>query len=923
MSERVETTLRWVGDLPWWVGVPLAAIVAIAGFVVYRRDVHGMAWWMRSLLPLLRASTVFMIVATLSGPVLHHRKTIGQLAKLWVFMDGSQSMTLTDASMDTGRKVLILQRLGLLKSDVIKTDLPNAAESLAEAQGAAERALGIAAIEADQWRQLTDEFASRVEEARGYLSGAIETERDERLKRDLLDGVKQVAKLSLQDIDARNKALREFAKLSEQAQRWQGELRELFEKSLGSQLTEQSSPLRAALNQFEALPRWQRIQALLLEGEPEKKVIDRLAQNYEVQLVMLDGHGAKSVWQPTARESTPPQALPQPNAAFTDLASGLKAGADGKQADQRGAVIMFSDGQHNDGESPIEAAKVLGGKGTPIFPIGIGSHSRPRDLAIVKAGGPESVFYEDRYRGEVVLKDDVPVGQAFTITIRDGDKVVWEQELLSENKPLRRVPFDFSVKELAEPRQRAAAATAGGAEITGFPIELNVSVSPAEGERELKNNESSLRFRAITQKRRILIVDGRPRWETRYLRNMFERDEQWEVNAVVAGGRGTESGFARGDKLEQLPTEQAKLDAYDLIFFGEVPRNLWKGDELQWIREFVEKRGGAIVFIDGSRGYLADYKDTPIAPLFPVEFGRGVGVRDGITRVALTERATQLAAFALSPERELNLETWSKLQAPHWLANISPLPGSETLLEAEVNGQKVPASVARPFGAGKVYYQAFDDSWRWRYEVADLWHVKFWNQIANFTAEPPFSVRDKFVSLDAGAVTYQPGQSADLRVRLRDGEGRPVSNATVDAVLLKDGQKVATIRLAADEAGGGLFRGRTAALEPGAYEVAVESAAIPESQLKARTNFKVEPRETGELTQLAMNEDLLRQMANVSGGKYLREENFDRVLEYLAPMTQGRVVESDTILWQSWWWFAPIIGSLTAEWILRKRAGML
>lgn len=923
MNERMETSLRWIGDLPWWVGVPLAAIVAVAGLIFYRRDVHGMTFWMRSLLPLLRASTVFMIVVMLSGPVLHHRKTIGQLAKLWVFLDGSQSMTLTDASMDTGRKVLILQRLGLLKSDVVKTDLPMAAEALAEAQGAAERALSITAVEADQWKELTDDFAARVEEARGYLSGSIETERDERLKRDLLDGVKDVAKKSLQDIDARNKALKDISDLGDKARRWQEELRELFEKSLSAQLNDPASPLRTALSQFEALPRWQRVQALLLEGESSKKTIGRLTQNYDVQLVMLDGHGAKAVWQPTARDSVPPQSLPQPTADFTDLASGLKASVDGKQPNQRGAIIVFSDGQHNDGESPVEAAKVLGGKGTPIFPIGVGSHVRPSDLAIIKAGGPESVFHEDYYRGEVVLKDDIAAGQAFTVTIRDGDKVIWEKKLLSEHKPLRRIPFDFPVKDLAEPRRRTSAATAGGADVTGFPIELNVSVSAAEGEHELKNNESTLRFRAITQKRRILIVDGRARWETRYLRNMFERDEQWEVNSVVAGSRGGETGFVRGDKPDQFPTEQAKLDTYDLIFFGEVPRSAWKGDELQWLRDFVEKRSGAIVFIDGARGYYADYKDTPIAPLFPVEFKGGPGARNGITRVSLTERATQLAAFSLSPERESNIETWSNLQAPHWVANISPLPGSETLIEVEVNGKKEPAAVARPFGAGKVYYQAFDDSWRWRYEVADMWHVKFWNQIANFTAEPPFSVRDKFVSLDAGSVTYQPGQNVDLRVRLRDGEGRPVSNATVDAVLLRNGQKMANIRLAVDEGGGGLFRGRTAPLEPGSYEVAVETAAIPESQLKARTTFKVEPRETGELTQLAMNEDLLRQIANASSGRYLREENFDRVFEYLAPMTQGRVVESDTILWQSWWWFLPIVGLLTAEWILRKRAGML
>ena len=45
----------------------------------------------------------------------------------------------------------------------------------------------------------------------------------------------------------------------------------------------------------------------------------------------------------------------------------------------------------------------------------------------------------------------------------------------------------------------------------------------------------SFRLRAVTQKRRILLLDGRSRWETRYLRNMFERDEQWEINTVIAG----------------------------------------------------------------------------------------------------------------------------------------------------------------------------------------------------------------------------------------------------------------------------------------------------------------------------------------------------------------------------------------------------
>lgn len=921
MNERVETTLRWVGDWPWWVGVPAALLLAVAAFVFYRRDVHSLAWWLRMSLPAMRAVALAMIVVMLSGPVLHHRKTIGQLAKLWVFIDGSQSMTLTDGSMDTGRKVLVLQRLGLLKPDIIKTELPRAAEALAEAQGAAERAQSIAAMDAATWKKLTDEFIARVEEARGLLSGTVETERLERVKRDLADPLKELAKRSIGSADELGRARRDIGIAGDAARRWQEELRALFEKALAPQLANDNSPLRVALVKFDALPRWQRVQSLLLDGDAKRKLLGQLATNYEVQLLTLDGHEAQPLWQPTARNSTLPGELPKPAADISDLATGLKGGVTGVSKDQHGAVIVFTDGQHNDGDSPVEAAKVLGGKGTPVFPIGVGSQIKPRDLAVLKVTGPESVFHEDRYRGEVLLKDDVPAGQPFTLSIRDGDKIVWEQKLLTENRALRRVPFDIAVKEVAAARLQAAGVAADGAEVTGFPIELKASATPVESERELKNNDGLLRFRAVTQKRRILIVDGRPRWETRYLRNMFERDEQWEVNCVIAGSQTGRADFARGEKPEQFPVEMAKLQTYDLIFFGEVPRSMWKGDELQWIRDFVEKRGGALVFIDGARGTFSEYSDTPLAPVFPVDFKAGAGVREGIARLVLTDRAAQVAAFALAPDKETNADTWSKLPPPRWLSGATPQPGAEVLLEAEVKNERMPAAVVRPFGAGQVYYHAFDDSWRWRYDVADQWHVKFWNQIANFTAEPPYAVRDKFVSLDAGAITYQPGDTADLRVRLRDGEGKPVSNATVDAALFKDGKRVASIRLNPEE--GGIFRGKTAPLEPGSYEVSVESAAIPENQLKARTSFKVEPRDTGELTQLSVNEELLRQVAAASGGRYFREENFDRVLELLAPMTQGRVIESDTVLWQSWWWFLGIVGLLTTEWLLRKRAGML
>jgi hypothetical protein len=49
----------------------------------------------------------------------------------------------------------------------------------------------------------------------------------------------------------------------------------------------------------------------------------------------------------------------------------------------------------------------------------------------------------------------------------------------------------------------------------------------------------------------------------------------------------------------------------------------------------------------------------------------------------------------------------------------------------------------------------------------------------------------------------------------------------------------------------------------------------------------------------------------------------DQVLKLLEPMTAGTVQESESPLLESGWWFALLVLLLTAEWLIRKRLGML
>ena len=131
MTVRTVTDLRFLGDWGVWLAVAFALALAGLAWWLYRREVRGQTGHSRWLLPLLRAEAVFFIVLILAGAVLHHRRTIGELARVIVFVDASKSMGVTDDFMDVSRKLLIARSYGWLNKDVLPTDKLGTAVSTA------------------------------------------------------------------------------------------------------------------------------------------------------------------------------------------------------------------------------------------------------------------------------------------------------------------------------------------------------------------------------------------------------------------------------------------------------------------------------------------------------------------------------------------------------------------------------------------------------------------------------------------------------------------------------------------------------------------------------------------------------------------------------------------------------------------------
>ena len=109
------TRLRFVGDLPLWLGLLLALLVALMAWRYYRRESFDLPHRLRWVLPALRSLAFFLGIMVFTGPVLHHRETIGELGRVRIYVDGSQSMGLLDRHVSPGRKLLIAEQQGWLE----------------------------------------------------------------------------------------------------------------------------------------------------------------------------------------------------------------------------------------------------------------------------------------------------------------------------------------------------------------------------------------------------------------------------------------------------------------------------------------------------------------------------------------------------------------------------------------------------------------------------------------------------------------------------------------------------------------------------------------------------------------------------------------------------------------------------------------
>ena len=666
-----------------------------------------------------------------------------------------------------------------------------------------------------------------------------------------------------------------------------------------------SMQLTDGTDEAKSKSRFHRAEDLLLKGT--NPLLKKLAETQDVELVALRGNNTQRLWWhrqggkdtsgdlPTAFEL--PATSPITNLDQT-LRSALGPATTGT------ALVVLSDGQHNTTGSPEEFSTAVKASGTSIFTIGFGTEVPPPDLALLDVSAPESVFSKENFQGRLTVNDSMPAGVPANVRIESQGKVLWQKEFITDGKGEKGFDFIFPVAQLPPPAPGQRDKT-----LRTVNIQIAASGDRASLEKTRSNNARELAIHLLEKKRKVLILDGRPRWETRYIHNHFDRDDRWQATLIFDDMADND---ANGTLQKNFPKTRDDLLSYDLIILGDAALSRFKAENLDWIVEFVEKRGGGLILIDGQRGKLHEWANGKTASLIPVKFN--VPVKATPTSIELTTDGQRFDALRLSDSPSANTTLWPTLPKMNWHSNVEPLPAAITLAKANQ-----PLVVFRQVGAGAVLYFGTDELWRWRFQVADLYHQRLWMQLGAWVAAPPFQIDQKKLSVGTDRLRYSPGETSEIRVRVRNDKGDIITDAQPRAYLLHDGNEVATLQLEADPTHVGVYRALTPPLQAGTYEIAVaESPSAPRSD--ARLSLHVSDTGNPEWATLTMNRMLLETMATNSGGRFLREEQAATDLpNLLQTLDRKQVITKETILWSSWWWFGAAILLLTVEWLMRKR----
>jgi uncharacterized membrane protein len=598
----------------------------------------------------------------------------------------------------------------------------------------------------------------------------------------------------------------------------------------------------------------------------------------------------------------------------TSLGAALQAVRDRYRGRPVAGIVLVTDGGDNGG---VDAA-AMAAAGAPVYAIGIGSRTSPRDREVVSVTAAESVL------------SDAMVDVAVSAVAHGYGGSPIELRLLENGRAIdvRKVKPAADGAPISE--------TFHVSPNRDVPTVYTVEIPAAADELVAENNARSALVPAAGRPRRVLLVQGAPGFEHSFLRRAWAADRGLEVDSVARKGRddsGAETFYVQAAPsrasalIGGYPNTREALFEYDVVVLANVEPDLLTSQQLAMTRAFVGARGGGLLVL-GARGFQRQgLRDTALEDVLPLDVAdkNGAGIvlasaSPGRNRVALTAAGEDHPVMQLGPTAADNDKKWAAVPA---LAAISPLgspkPGASVLAVTGGPGGAARALVAvQRFGEGRSMVFTGEASWRWRMllPTSDQSYERFWRQAVRWLAQS--APEPVTITLPAAAA---PGDGIPVAIAARDKGYAPRADAVIVVRVTSPSGRVEAVQADPVPSQGGQFRAAVRASEPGIYRVAVDARQGP-ATLGSSTGTMLVGGVDPEMTDPRLNEDMLQRVARASGGAVIAAGDTRGLLDRLSTVAPAAMLALREDLWHTGWSFGILAALLAAEWLTRRAWGL-
>ncbi|MBD3222723.1 hypothetical protein GF314_15935 [bacterium] len=454
---------------------------------------------------------------------------------------------------------------------------------------------------------------------------------------------------------------------------------------------------------------------------------------------------------------------------------------------------------------------------------------------------------------------------------------------------------------------------------------LEVAVDGLDNERFLANNRATLAVDVQKDQARLLLLGPQPGWDGRFLAQAALAEPRVGLSVVRPGPDGP----VLADSLVSWrapDTAAAWLDEWDGVVLLGSPAALLPDGGGELAAAVRQGLGLLVLGAEAAGGRGAVAWRGPLGELLPVTVE--------LARTRLGEFAVTMAAGGRGHPVLADMQEAEGLTSLPPLREVVPVrrnDGARVLLEA---GRRPVLVSGRP-GAGRVLW----------FGGRRLWELAFWQRAGDDDATAARPGRQLIQQMllwtalgdEAGGVSmlgrrlaFEEGEAIPVAVRWRDLRGDPVTGQPVTIDVRREGEGESSGQrhvLRPDPERAGVSRGILPPLPPGRWLLEPRGESDPPVVGAAREIVVTEA--ASEAAQVRQDRRTLRMVAGRLGGRVVDGGDVgdrDALLTGIAALDleprraerQARFEPAATA-----WWLMIALGLLAAEWLLRRRRGLL